>query len=87
MKSYLRHSKDRRVRGSANGAATVCVCLPGEAKIFSQTGNFFPLSNLLQNYKSFSPVCLPPDDTRVDIFSLHGPHAKSDQLLITVFPK
>lgn len=23
MKSYLRHSKDRRVRGSANGASTV----------------------------------------------------------------
>lgn len=28
MKSYLRHSKDRRVRGSANGASTVCV-FPG----------------------------------------------------------
>lgn len=31
MKSYLRHSKDRRVRGSANGASTVCV-FPGRHK-------------------------------------------------------
>lgn len=32
MKSYLRHSKDRRVRGSANGASTVSSLLGTKKK-------------------------------------------------------
>lgn len=38
MKSYLRHSKDRRVRGSANGASTVCV-FPGRHKKIKKNKN------------------------------------------------
>lgn len=49
MKSYLRHSKDRRVRGSANGASTLSSLLgtkkkkkgeKKEKKISPQTGVF-----------------------------------------------
>lgn len=89
MKSYLRHSKDRRVRGSANGAATVCVCLPGEANIFSQDGNFFSFLIYYRIIKAPCPpprnqlVYLPPDDTRVGVFCSCGPHVKYDEVLIT----
>lgn len=86
VKSYLRHSKDRRVRGSANGAATVCV-FPERQKSFTHRRFFLP--NLLRNYKSLTAPCLPPARWHggFSIFSLCGPHVKSDQLLITVFPK
>lgn len=82
MKSYLRHSKDRRVRGSANGTATVCVSSQRGKNLF--TDDFF-LSDLLQNYKSpLHTIYFLPHDT--EVFS-GVPHLKSDQLLITVLPK
>lgn len=89
VKSYLRHSKDRRVRGSANGAATVCVFPERQKSLWKDWRFFFPLPNFLQNYKSppSLSVYLPPDATGVSIFSPYGPHAKSDQLLIAVLPK
>lgn len=82
MKSYLRHSKDRRVRGSANGASTVSSLLgtKKKKKISPQTGIF---KNYNKNYierggkkkKKFS-LALPPEQKLQDLvlFSLmeHG---------------
>lgn len=78
VKSYLRHSKDRRVRGSANGASTVSSLLgtkkkgkkKRKKKISPQTGIFWKkktTTKIIWRRKEKFSLALPPEQKLQDL--------------------